>query len=538
MNLSIFLIAFAAIVVTCVFLNKVSSKLGVPVLLLFILLGVLLGWTTEVNMQEADWANTLCSAALIFIMFYGGFGTNWKAARPIAVEAGLLATLGVFATAGLVGTFCHYALSWSWQQSLLLGAVTSSTDAASVFSILRTRRLGLRAGTAPLLEIESGSNDPCSYMSTMLMIAIIKGSATAGGVAWMLVAQFLFGILGGFVVFWAARWVLHRFSFSGGFDMMFLMAVAMLAYALPDAVGGNGYLSVYITGILLGNHNFQGRKPLVNFFDGVTTLMQILIFFILGVMFHSEDFWRSLLPALCIFAFLTLLGRPLAVHAILLPFKRIKFYPAKQRGFISFVGLRGAASIVFAITILTDETLQLCGIDCDLIFDTVFTLVLISIALQGSLIPWAAKAFDMLDQNEDVMRTFSDFSDEADMTFTYIRVKEGDTWDGVAIKDLKLPLGLLIATVVRDGLRTVPSGDLVLQPQDLIVMCSRAYQGENYQLRQHTISENSRWDGKAFKDYREHPGSIVLLLQREGETIVPNGNTIMHSRDVLTILEM
>ena len=195
-----YLIVFAVIIFICVFLNKVSSRVGVPVLLLFIFLGMLFGRYEDITAATTSNVETLCSIALIFIMFYGGFGTRWKSARSVALEAGLLATAGVFITAAATGLFCHLVLKWGWVESFLMGSVISSTDAATVFSILRSHKMGLKNNTAPMLEIESGSNDPCSYMLTVVMLSVLAGSATGGMVVGMIFKQLLLGAACGLLI--------------------------------------------------------------------------------------------------------------------------------------------------------------------------------------------------------------------------------------------------------------------------------------------------------------------------------------------------
>lgn len=192
------LLVFAVIIVICVFLNKLSSKLGIPVLLFFLMLGLLFGMKDPEFADNTSWlVGDISTIALIFIMFYGGFGTRWKSARPVILEAGLLATVGVALTAVFVGLFCHFVLKWGMVESLLMGAVISSTDAASVFSILRTRKLGLKNNTAPLIEVESGSNDPMSYMLTSIMLSLLTGSISTSSIVWDIVSQLAFGIGGG-----------------------------------------------------------------------------------------------------------------------------------------------------------------------------------------------------------------------------------------------------------------------------------------------------------------------------------------------------
>lgn len=459
--MNLMLIIGALIIFACIFLNKVSSRLGIPVLLLFILLGVLLGWQDEVSVETTKIAGDICTISLIFIMFYGGFGTNWKSARPVAVESGLLATVGVALTAGIVGMFCHFALGWGWIEGMIMGSVISSTDAATVFSILRTRKMGLKNNTAPMLELESGSNDPCSYMLTAVMLSLLTGTASGGQVVWMIFSQLAFGALGGILVAQGAAFILSRSTLPKGFDMMFIVAVAVFSYALPSLIGGNGYLSVYITGIILGNHEFKGRKALVLFFDGVTTFVQILIFFILGYISHPSNLPHVLPTAVLIFLFISFVARPAAVTSILAPFKK---YPIRQIGLVSFVGLRGAASIVFAIMTITSGA----ALQHD-IFDIVFCLVLISIALQGSLVPIVAEYLKMNDQDTDVMRTFSDFNEHCELSFGKVRIPTDDAWDNKMVKDLVLPEDIKLLMVLRDKKKIITKGNTCLHSGDEVV---------------------------------------------------------------------
>lgn len=530
--MALYLLIFSAIVVICIFFNKFSGKFGIPVLLLFLLLGLLCGSQYDGFASNWGWVvGDISTLALVFIMFYGGFGTRWKSAKPIAMEAGMLSTLGVALTASFVGLFCHFALGWAWLESFLMGAVISSTDAATVFSILRSRKLGLKNRTAPLLEMESGSNDPMSYMLTTVMLSLFSGGVTAGGVVWQIFSQITFGIAGGLLLASGAVFLLKRISFqNNGFDMLLFIAIALVSYALPDLIGGNGYLSAYIVGIVLGNTEFPARKPLVSFFDAITSLMQIVIFFLLGMLAIPLNLLHSLLPAMIIFVFLTLVARPLAVCGVLAPFNK---YPFRQLGLVSFVGLRGAASIVFAINILTSAV----ALEHD-IFSIVFCIVLVSIAFQGSLVPAFARVTGMTDKDEDVMTTFSDFSENEEMCFGAIRITETSRWNRRTIKDLDLTQDCLIALVVRGNTRIVPTGDTLLQAGDEIVLCTRSFQDQSTDiLTRHCLSEDSKWAGCRVGDYPKQEGSLLILIQRGDERIIPNGNTILNAGDVLVLLK-
>ena len=339
MSPSILLIV-AVVMLACILLNVVSTRIGVPTLLAFMLLGILFAnngiWS--VRFDDYVTAKETCTIALIFIMFYGGFGTRWEGVKSVVVESALLASVGVVITAGLVGLFCHLVLSWGWLESFLFGSVMASTDAASVFSILRGKRLGLKNNTAGVLEIESGSNDPAAYMLTAIILSVMNGSANGGVIAWTVFAQLAFGAGCGLVIAKLAGLLFQKMDFStDGFDSLFIFAIALVAYAIPTLIGGNGYLSAYLVGLILGNEELKDKRALVSFFDGVTGLMQMVIFFLLGLLARPAMMHKAILPAIVIFAFMLLIARPLAIAGVLTPFRK---YGWKQQALISFAGLR------------------------------------------------------------------------------------------------------------------------------------------------------------------------------------------------------
>lgn len=531
MSMSWILVLVAFIMFVCVFLNKVSHRIGMPMLLFFIMLGIAVGWgRTVFDVDQYYIPENICSTALIFIMFYGGFGTSWKTARPVVRESVLLATLGVVMTAVLTGFFCYLVLGWTWQEGMLMGSVVSSTDAASVFSILRSKQLGLKNNTAPMLEMESGSNDPMSYMLTVVMLSVMQGTASGANVIWMVVAQMLFGVLGGVVVALFAVLVLKHFRFAtAGFDSLFIFATAILSYALPQLIGGNGYLSAYIVGIVLGNTNFRGRKTQVHFFDGINSLMQVLIFFLLGILADTSTIHKVVLPAFAIFMFMTIVSRTVTVSAILTPFRK---YPIRQQLLVSFVGLRGAASVVFAIVAVSGGVV----LQHDL-FNIVLCIVLMSIAVQGSLLPKVASALDMIDSNENVLKTFNDYSDDNDMTFSSISVTKGSSWDGSLVRDLGLPNSVLLVLILRGEERVVPKGDTVLQEGDEIITFSKSYEPlHEGTLYEHPLSKNSRWAGRPVSEYPHQDKKLIVLIRRGEESIIPRGDTIFQNGDVLVIM--
>ena len=522
------LIIIAVILFTCVFLNNISERVGVPVLLMFILFGILVGTSAPEAINDyGELIGDICSISLVFVMFYGGFGTRWSSVRAVIGESALLASAGVVVTAASVALFCHYALGWQWAESLLMGSVISSTDAASVFSILRTKSLGLKRNTSPILEVESGSNDPCSYMLTAICLSLLGGEFSAGGILLMLLMQIAFGIIFGLVIAKIAQLILKGRSLNNqGIKMLFIFAVALTSYALPTLFGGNGYLSTYIVGIILGNTEFSERRPLVSFFDGITSLMEILIFFLLGFMSVPERLAEAFIPALIIFFFLTLVARPFAVFSVLLPFRK---YPLNQMSLISFVGLRGAASIVFAIMTLNNAL----NLSND-IFSIVFVIVLLSISLQGSLIPFASRRLKMVELSGGDDSTFSTLQESEEISFGRIRIDAFSPWADCRISQLNIPQELLIVSIFRDGESIVPNGNTLLRRDDELIIGIRGYENStNAIIKSRIIRPGSRWVGSTIREFAAEKSYLVIMIKRNGESIIPNGNTVICGNDQL-----
>ncbi|MGN1480403.1 potassium/proton antiporter [Porcipelethomonas sp.] len=524
------LLISSIVIIICVIFNRISNKIGIPVLIAFIGLGMLFGsdGLLKIPFENYDFAEKICSAALIFIMFYGGFGTNWSEARPVAAKSIMLSTLGVAATAGLTGLFCFYILGFPFLESMLVGSVISSTDAASVFSILRSKKLGLKENTASLLEIESGSNDPCSYMLTAIILSIMKGNANGGEIVYLIFAQFAYGLIFGFAIAFAARFFLRRFKFSTeGFDAAFVLAIAILAYALPSIINGNGYLSTYIVGIILGNSDIKNKKSMVHFFDGLTGLMQMLIFFLLGLLSLPSSLPKVFPQALAISLFLMLIARPLVVFGILTPMK----CSVKQQLLVSWSGLRGAASIVFAImAVVTEDSLT------HDIFHIVFCIVLISITVQGSLIPFMAKVFGMTDDSSDVLKTFNDYVEELDIQFIKLTIKGDHPWKDKRIRELSIPWDLLFVLIIRGDKSIIPNGKTKIKDGDIVVVSAQEYHGtDDIQFIEYKITHSSNWIGKNISDFAAVSKNLVILIKRGSGVVIPRGPTPIMENDILVL---
>lgn len=531
--MSFYILMIAAIILICVLLNKISSKLGIPMLLAFIVLGMLFGSDGLVKIPFDNYviSEQVCSVCLIFIMFYGGFGTNWNKAKPIAVKSVLLSSFGVILTALFTGLFCWYVLGFDFLESMLIGSVISSTDAASVFSILRSNRLNLKDNTASMLEVESGSNDPCSYMLTVTILSFMSGKISGGQLAYTVFTQIVFGILLGIVIAFIATWVLSKIKFTtDGFDAIFVFSMALISYAVSTLVGGNGYLSTYIFGIILGNKSIPNKKSLVHFFDGITGLMQMLIFFLLGLLSFPSQLPNILLPSLAIALFLTFIARPLSVFAILSPFKST----LNQMLLVSWSGLRGAASIVFAIM----ATVSPAYMKND-VFHIVFFIVLFSVSIQGSLIPLISKKLHMIDNEINVMKTFSDYSDEVPIQFIKLHVSQNHPWIEKKVKDIPLLPDVLLVMILRGNERIVPKGHTIVLPGDIIVLSALSF-GEDFGvcLTEVKIEQDNAWLGMPLSEIKLSSEKLVIIVKRNHKIIIPNGRTIVKENDTLVISQL
>ena len=457
---------FAAIIIVSVISSKLLYRMGVPTLLIFLGLGMLCGsdCLNIIYFDNYGVAKDICSAALIFIMFYGGFGTNIKIAKPVVADSVLMASVGVVLTALITGVFCMLILHISFIEGLLIGSVISSTDAASVFSILRAKKLNLKGGLASLLEIESGSNDPFAYMLTLICVTVICGETGGTPIPIMLLKQIGFGIAVGFILASITAWVLKKIDFEvDGLYSLLILGIAICSYTLCEFIGGNGYLSVYICGIILGNSKMLHKRNLVHFFDGISWLSQIILFFALGLLAFPTQFVAKLPYGIAIALFLLFIARPITCAVLLTPFK-IDF---KKQMFISWSGLRGAASIVFAIYAMTGGE----HLNCD-IFNIVFIVAMFSVAVQGTLLPKVAEKLDLVDNETTVLKTFTDYREEINTSLMEYIVDKDSSWCGKSIMNANIPEEILVVMIKRKNDVIIPKGSTVIEDGDTMVLSS------------------------------------------------------------------
>lgn len=449
--------------------SKTSFHLGIPSLILFLVVGMLAGSDGPGGIFFNDFktAKLLGVAALNLILFSGGLETKWESIRPIVWQGVSLATLGVLITALAVGLFTCYVMGYSWLEGLLLGAIVSSTDAAAVFSILRSRKVGLKGNLRPTLELESGSNDPMAYFLTIGLVYLIDDpNATVTSLIPKFFKGMALGGLAGYASGKVMAYVINKIKLDiDGLYPVLILSLVFFTYSFTDFIGGNGFLAVYISAVLLGNSNFLHKKSLIRFYDGQAWLMQIIMFLTLGLLVYPHEIVPLLGPGVLISAFLIFIARPVAVLTSLAFFPELNI---RKKLFLSWVGLRGAVPIIFAIYPL------IAGIPVAKdIFNLVFFISVSSVMLQGTTLPLVAKWLHV-SVPEKLKRRFpldfelkDDFSSELfelDIPVTSPAV-------GKTVMNLDLPKTALIVLIHRDGKYITARGETEILAQDhLLVM--------------------------------------------------------------------
>ena len=526
--MTIILLLVAIVLLLCVLAEKFSGKFGMPALILFMFIGMLFGsdGLLKIPFDNYSLAEEICSIALIFIMFYGGFNLKWKTAKPVAVKAILLSTLGVVITTFVTAAFVRFVLHYSLIESFLIGAVLGSTDAASVFSILRKKKLNLKDGTASLLEMESGSNDPMSYMLTFIGIGLMMNTNDSNNILSQIVLQLVFGILIGIIFAIVSIFLLQKSQLiSEGLDTIFIIATVLLCYALTQLANGNSYLSVYIMGIIVGNSKIKNKATLIPFFDGVTSLSQILIFFLLGLLTFPHQMGDVILTSLIITVILTFVARPLAVFILLLPFH----CSIQQKLLVSWAGLRGASSSVFAIMAVAAGVIMPHNL-----FHIVFMVSLFSVAVQGTLLPAVANKLNMIDENDDVRKTFNDYQEESAITLMRMFIPEGHNWENKLVKEVTFPTGSLAIMIKRNHETIITKGDTRILAGDNVILSVPAYEpGGKEQLIETKIDSNHPWCNHTIAKLALPSDELIAMIIRGDENLIPDGKTLIRENDIV-----
>ncbi len=467
MSAELILLIAATVVVASVLLSKVSERFGVPTLLLFLGIGMLAGYDGPggIYFDNARLAQALGTVALAYILFAGGLETEIAAVRRVVRPAMLLATLGVLVTALITGLGIHYVLNHGWMESLLIGAIVSSTDAAAVFAVLRSKNVGLREPLRPLLELESGSNDPMAVFLTIGMIELIRNPArSALSLIPLFLEQLIIGLLLGYLMARVFVRIINRvkLDYEGLYPVLSLGWV-LLTYALTAWLKGSGFLAVYITGLVLGKESFSHKKSLIRFQDGIAWLMQILMFLTLGLLVFPSQLIPVAGQGLAVALILILVARPAAVFISLIPFG----FTFREKHLISWVGLRGSVPIVLATFPM------LAGLDQNhFIFNLVFFIVLSSVLLQGTTIPSMARLARVDAPLVRRRRYPIDFdnSERMDLQLVDLFVPYGSQAAGRQILELEFPKDCLITMISRNEKFIMPGGSTVLEEGDVLLI--------------------------------------------------------------------
>ena len=461
------LIAIAIILLLSVFASKASEKYGIPALLLFLFLGMLAGSEGPggIYFDDAWLAQALGVVALAFILFAGGLDTHWSEVRPVSGPSLILSTLGVAITAAIVGVTAFFLFGFSLLEGLLLGSIIPSTDAAAVFSVLRSRNIGLPDRVKYLLEFESGSNDPMAVFLTLAVISLLGQDANpATLLTQMFLKQMALGSILGFLLGWVLVWIVNHIGLdTEGLYPVLTLSSVLLIYGVTAFLGGNGFLGIYIAGLVMGNKNFVHKKSLVRFHDAVAWLMQIVMFLILGLLVFPSQLVPVIGIGLLLSGLLMFLARPIAVFVCL----SVSQFDLNEKLLIAWVGLRGAVPIILATFPLLANVPN-----ANRIFNLVFFIVLTSVLFQGTSIPLVVRYLGLAMPRSFKPRYALEFEEgegmEATLMDFILPYNSGAV--GKPLVELGLPPESVITVIVRDDKYLVPTGTTILRPGDVLLI--------------------------------------------------------------------
>ena len=469
------LLVGAILLFQSVLVGKTGAKFGVPALLLFLGVGMLAGSDGfGIYLDSPQKAQFIGTVALCIILFSGGMDTHYREIKPILAPGVTLATLGVLMTTIITGLFI-YSLSdllpGNFQlgllESMLLAAVMSSTDSASVFSILRSKGISLKERLRPTLELESGSNDPMAYMLTILLIQVIE----IGVIDWphsivLLFMQLSIGAAAGFALGYAIVWIINRINVPNeSLYPVLLFSCVFFVFAFTNLLQGNGYLAVYIAGLVVGNRKLMHKRSLTTFFDGFTWLFQIVMFLTLGLLVNPSELPAVAGVGLLVAIFMIVVSRPISVFTCLLPFRR---FTTRARVYISWVGLRGAVPIIFATYPLMSAEIP----NARMIFNIVFFVTIVSLLVQGTTVSAMARWLGLVGKSEEKEIFNVALPDEIKSAMSEIELTDEALSGGNKLMNLSLPDNTLVVMVKRGEQYFVPKGHTHLQSRDRLLVIS------------------------------------------------------------------
>ena len=469
----------AVLLAISVVVGKAGNRFGMPALLLFLGVGMIAGVDGfGIHFDSAEAVQFIGMISLSIILFSGGVDTKFSDIKPILGPGLVLATVGVLLTTALTGSFIYYLFRWlspefafGWKESMLLAAVMSSTDSASVFSILNSSRMGLRERLKPTLELESGSNDPMAYLLVIILISMIENKGASGGYTLlsnpvvMLLGQLSIGVICGLMCGYLSVWVINKLRIANEFMYPVMMiACVFFTFSITEIVGGNSYLAVYLAGLVVGNMKLALKKTITTFFGGFTWLVQIIMFLSLGLLVNPHELMNAgiLVPGMLLGVFMIAIGRPAAVMLCLMPFKR---FSLKARFYVSWVGLRGAVPIIFATYALMSPDV----LHARFMFNMVFFITIMSLLIQGTTVTRMAKWLGLEEPVKE--REFNlDLPDEITAAMVETEVKPELLVDGDRLRDIILPPATLVIMVKRGERYLVPTGNTRLYLGDTLLL--------------------------------------------------------------------
>jgi cell volume regulation protein A len=465
-RVELFLFGTALLLLLCVLVSKAAGRMGIPTLVVFLGVGILAGseGIGGIYFDNAYYAKILGIVALVFILFSGGLDTKWTSIKPVMRSAISLATFGVVVTCVSVGYFAHYFLNFTLLEGFLVGAIISSTDAGAVFTVLRSRNINLKGNLKALLEVESGSNDPMAvFLVTSILLLMRKPEYSEFSLIPRMVQQMALGLGVGFFGGKGMAYAFNRLKleFEGLYTVLSI-AMVLVIYTTAQVLDGNGFLAVYVAGVVLGNETFVFKKTVRLLHDGVSWLMQSSMFLTLGLLIFPSHVLQVTGPGIMLAIFMIVVARPLSVF-ISLSRSSMNW---REKTFIAWVGLRGAVPIVMAMYPLVAKIDR-----AEYIFNLVFFVAVTSLLFQGTTISFVAKILGLL-SSEPQPSEQGDFSSTATLknNMSYVTVPNSSSVLNKQIVDIKLPQDLLIVLIERKGAVIIPRGATQLEADDKLMV--------------------------------------------------------------------
>lgn len=477
----------AVLIFASIVISKWGYRFGVPTLLLFLFTGMLFGSDgLGLEFHSHEDAQLIGMLSLSVILFSGGMDTKFRDIQPVVAQGLVLSTLGVLLTTAITGMLIFYLSEWTnlaigltLPMSMLLAATVSSTDSASVFNLLRSQGIGLKHNLRPTLELESGSNDPMAYVLTIALVDMIVSAGEFSGMelASKIVGQLAVGGLLGYLSGLALVWVVNHINLpNASLYPILVLSSILIIFTFTDLLQGNGYLAVYVAGLVAGNNKLSYRRETNTFFQGITWLLQIVMFLTLGLLADPSDMLDVLLVAVAIGLFMMFVARPLAVFFCLQPFR----VPFKAKAFLSWVGLRGAVPIIFATYPV------IAGIeDAHFLFNVVFVITLLSLSIQGTTITACARWLGLATEEPKEGNEFGvELPEELGSRLSEMTITDEILAGGNHLADMHFPKGTLVMMIKRGNSIIVPNGQLELKKGDVLLTIAQqeTEQANNYEL--------------------------------------------------------